>query len=260
MMVIFSASIVYILARGLRIERKLRPVMAMNTNFGAYLLLTLSSFNVISEPILALFRVGQPITSLEQATTILLLGGLVTVTIFALSVIIMTMEEVAVEYQENAIYDPITTILNHRTFIEVSNRVLGVALRYTKPVSMLTIELVNLDAIVKQHGAKVGNAMLRHFALIATDRRRNEDVLSRTSYKQFRMLLPGVDEAGVKVVVQKIESAILGEEFVFRGNALKAEILISAITKREEDLQLQQMLQEGEVEVFRMQQLKDSAA
>ena len=65
--------------------------------------------------------------------------------------------------------------------------------------------------------------MLRHFALMATDRRRNEDVLSRTSYKQFRMLLPGVDEAGVKVVVQKIESAILGEEYVFRGHALKAE-------------------------------------
>ena len=260
MMAIFSASIVYVLARGLRIERKLRPVMAMNTNFGAYLLLTLSLFNAIGDPILRLFRAGQPIKSLEQATTILLLGGLVTVTTFALSVIIMTMEEVAVEYQENAIYDPITTILNHRTFIEVSNRVLGVALRYTKPVSMLTLELVNLDDIVKQHGPKVGNAMLRHFALMATDRRRNEDVLSRTSYKQFRMLLPGVDEEGAKVVVKKIESAVLGEEYVYRGNALKAKFLISAITKREEDLHLQQMLQEGEVEILRMQQLKDSAA
>ena len=260
MTAIFSASIVYVLARGLRIERKLRPVMAMNTNFGAYLLLTLSLFNAIGDPILTLFRAGQPITSLEQATTILLLGGLVTVTTFALSVIIMTMEEVAVEYQENAIYDPITTILNHRTFIEVSNRVLGVALRYTKPVSMLTLELVNLDDIVKQHGSNVGNAMLRHFALMATDRRRNEDVLSRTSYKQFRMLLPGVDEEGAKVVVKKIESAVLGEEYVYRGNALKAKFLISAITKREEDLHLQQMLQEGEVEIFRMQQLKDSAA
>ena len=133
MMLILSASIVYILVRGLRIERKLRPVMAINTNFGAYLLLTLSLFNAVGDPILALFRAGQSITSLEQATTILLLSDLVTVTIFALSIIIMTMEEVAAEYQENAIYDPITTILNHRTFIEVSNRVLGVALRCATP-------------------------------------------------------------------------------------------------------------------------------
>ena len=125
---------------------------------------------------------------------------------------------------------------------------------------MLTLELVNLDDIVKQHGTEVGSAMLRHFALMATDRRRNENVLSRTSYKQFRMPLPGVDKEGVKVVVKKIESVILGEEYVYRGHALKAEYLISAITKREEDLHLQQMLQEGEVEVFRMQQLKDSSA
>ena len=50
MMLIFSASIVYILVRGLRIERKLRPVMAINTNFGAYLLLTLSLFNAVGDP------------------------------------------------------------------------------------------------------------------------------------------------------------------------------------------------------------------
>ena len=252
MMVIFSTSTAYVLAKGLRIERKLRPVMAINTNFGAYLLLTLSLFNAVVEFVLMLFLDTQPLSSAEPVTTVLLIGAIVSMTIFAFSIIIMTMEELKVEYQEDAIFDPITTILNERTFIEVSNRVLGVALRYSKPVSMLTLELTNLDDIIKQHGIKVGNAMLRHFALMATDRRRNEDVLARSSYKQFRMLLPGVDEAGSKIVIKKIENAVLGEEYVYRGNSLRAEFLISAITKREEDLHLQQMLQEGEVEIIRL--------
>ncbi|MBL4729297.1 MAG: GGDEF domain-containing protein [Gammaproteobacteria bacterium] len=252
MMVIFSTSTAYVLAKGLKIERKLRPVMAINTNFGAYLLLTLSLFNAVVEFVLMLFLDTQPLSSAEPVTTVLLIGAIVSMTIFAFSIIIMTMEELKVEYQEDAIFDPITTILNERTFIEVSNRVLGVALRYSKPVSMLTLELTNLDDIIKQHGIKVGNAMLRHFALMATDRRRNEDVLARSSYKQFRMLLPGVDEAGSKIVIKKIENAVLGEEYVYRGNSLRAEFLISAITKREEDLHLQQMLQEGEVEIIRL--------
>ncbi|MBL4572274.1 MAG: GGDEF domain-containing protein [Gammaproteobacteria bacterium] len=226
--------------------------MAINTNFGAYLLLTLSLFNAVVEFVLMLFLDTQPLSSAEPVTTVLLIGAIVSMTIFAFSIIIMTMEELKVEYQEDAIFDPITTILNERTFIEVSNRVLGVALRYSKPVSMLTLELTNLDDIIKQHGIKVGNAMLRHFALMATDRRRNEDVLARSSYKQFRMLLPGVDEAGSKIVIKKIENAVLGEEYVYRGNSLRAEFLISAITKREEDLHLQQMLQEGEVEIIRL--------
>lgn len=254
MMSILSASIVYVLVNGIKIERKLRPIMAINSNFGAYLLITLSLFNAITEFALMFLRSEQPISSPEEATTAMLLGAIVNVVVFAIAIIIMTMEELKVEYQEDAIFDPITTILNERTFIEVCNRVLGVALRYTKPVSMLTIELTNLDDIVKNHGTKVGNAMLRHFALMATDRRRNEDVLARSSYKQFRMLLPGVDEAGAKVVIKKIEDSVLGEEHVYRGNSLKAEFLISATTKREEDLHLQQMLQEGEIELFRMKQ------
>jgi diguanylate cyclase (GGDEF)-like protein len=255
-----SACAVYLLTNGIKIERKLRPVMAINTNFGAYLLITLSLFSVIFELAFMLARGEQPLGSSEAATSAALLTAIVSVVIFALTIIIMTMEEVKVEYQEDAIFDPITTILNERTFIEVCNRVLGVALRYTKPVSMLTIELTNLDDIVKQHGTKVGNAMLRHFALMATDRRRNEDVLARSSYKQFRMLLPGVDEAGSKVVIQKIEDALLGEGYVYRGNSLKAEFLICAITKREEDLHLQQMFQEGEVELIRMQLLQETPA
>lgn len=254
MMVIFSLSIAFVLAKGLKMERKLRPVMAINTSFGAYILLTLSLFNAVSEFVLMFFRDGQAITSPEQATSLFLMGSMVNLVVFSMAIIIMTTEELKVEYQEDAIFDPITTILNERTFIEVSNRVLGVALRYTKPVSMLTIELTNLDDISKRHGAKVGNAMLRHFALMASDRRRNEDVLSRSSYNQFRMLLPGVDEAGSQVVVKKIEEAVLGEEYIYRGNSLKAEFLISAVTRREEDLHLQQMLQEGEVELFRMKQ------
>ncbi|GJM14257.1 MAG: GGDEF domain-containing protein [Pseudohongiella sp.] len=252
MMTIVSVSAVFILARGVSIERKLRPIMAINTNFGAYFLITIAVFNAVAQFMFMFLRADQPITSPEEATTAALVAAIVNVVVFALAIMVMTMEELKVEYQENAIFDPITTILNERTFIEVCNRVLGVALRYTKPVSMLTLEITNFDDIVKQHGQKVGNAILRHFALMATDRRRNEDVLARSSYKQFRMLLPGVDEAGSQVVIKKIEDAVLGEEYVYRGHALKLEFIICAVTKREEDLHLQQMLQEGEVELFRI--------
>lgn len=260
MMIILAASAAYVLAKGLKIERKLRPVMAINSNFGAFLLLALSIFNGFTELMFIIFRGGQPISSPEEASALLLLGAIVSIVIFAIAIIIMTMEEIKVEHQEDAIFDPITTILNERAFIEVSNRVLGVALRYTKPVSMLTIELTNIDNIVKRNGTKARNSMLRHFALMATDRRRNEDILARSSYNQFIMLLPGVDEAGSKVVIKKIKDAVRGEEYVYRGHTLKAEFLISSITRREEDLHLQQMLQEGEVDLIRMKQKQETPA
>ena len=104
--------------------------MAINTTIAAFLLLTLSTFNAVIELALIFFRDGEPLNSSEEATALFLLSAIVTMTIFALSVIIMTMEELKIEYQEDVIFDPTTTILNERTFIEACNRVLGVALRY----------------------------------------------------------------------------------------------------------------------------------
>ena len=47
---------------------------------------------------------------------------------------------------------------------------------------------------------------------------------------------------------------MLGEGYVYSGHSLEEEFLICAITKRKEDLQLQQMLKEGEADFIRMKQ------
>ncbi len=68
------------------------------------------------------------------------------------------------------------------------------------------------------------------------------------------MLLPGVDEEGANIVVQKIRNSLIGEDFIYRGNAIEIKLNIASVTRREEDLNLQQMLSEGEVELFRIKQ------
>jgi len=258
MMVIFSLCNIYLIAMGLKIERKLRPVMAVSANYGAFLALMLFSFNAVLEFVLMTVRTGTLLSAPEEGQLLLLLGSIFSMVMFAFAIIIMTMEELSVEHKENSIYDPITTILNHRTFLEVGQRILGSALRYKKPVSLLTIEVENMDEVIKEHGHKVSNDMLRHFSQMASDRRRNEDVLSRSGQKEFRMLLPAVDEEGAKVVIEKIENALRAKEFVYRDNVLEMKVNIASITRRKEDLNLQQMLQDGDVELFRIKQAAES--
>lgn len=252
LMVFFALADIYLVTNGLRIERRLRPVMSASSNFGAFLAIMLFGFSAVTEFILMIVRTGALASAPEDGLSLLLLGAIFTTVIFAFAIIIMTMEELTVEHQENAVLDPITTILNHRTFVEVGQRILGVALRYSQPVSLLTIEIVNMDEIASEHGYKVANELLRHLSAVTSDRRRHEDVLSRTNLKEFRMMLPGVDENGAKVVIEKIQKSLLGDEFVYRGKKIDAQLLIASVTCREEDLNLQQMLQEGEVELYRL--------
>ena len=79
--------------------------MAINTTFGAFLQLTLSLFNAVTEFTLMFSRGGEPLNSSEKATALFLLSSIAT----------MTMEEIKVEYQEGAIFDPITKILNEHS-------------------------------------------------------------------------------------------------------------------------------------------------
>ncbi|MFT4861802.1 MAG: diguanylate cyclase (GGDEF)-like protein [Pseudohongiellaceae bacterium] len=256
LMLVFNLSYIFIIVKGMRVETKMRPVTSINSSNGSFLALMLFSFNTVTEIILMYVRSDASLLSADEGTSILLLGSIFTMIVFAFAIIIMTMEELTLEHKENSIYDPITTILNHRTFLEVGNRVMGIALRYSKPVTLLTLEIENMEEVVAKFGYKTGNEMLRHFSQMASDRRRNEDVLARSSYKEFRMLLPGVDEEGSKVVIGKIYKALQAEQFAHKNTMLEIKVNLASITRREEDLDLQQMLQEGEIELYRIKMAK----
>lgn len=256
MIMIFDISYVYTISKGLQQERKSRPTMSLSPNYGAFTAIALSAFTTVAGLVMMFLRDGASLNSTDAGTSIFLLGAIFIVAMYPFCIIIMTMEELNVEHQENAIFDPITGILNHRTFLEVGQRVMGIALRYSKPVSLLTIEIDNMDKVIKKFGTNVANEMLRHFSLMATDRRRNEDVLARASFKEFRMLLPGVDEKGCDVVIRKVNKSLQAETFVFRGEVVAITVTIAAVTRREEDLILTEMLQEGEIELHKLKLAK----
>jgi diguanylate cyclase (GGDEF)-like protein len=252
LMVFFSLANISLILNGLRVQRRLRPVMSASSNFGAFLAIMLFGFNAVTEFILMIVRTGELATRPEDGLALLLLGSIFTTVVFAFAIIIMTMEELTVEHKENAVFDPVTTILNQRSFMEVGQRILGVALRYSQPVTLLSIEVENMDEVVKKHGYKIANEMLKHFSLVTTDRRRHEDILARSGQNRFMMLLPGVDEEGARVVSTKIKNSLSSAAFEYRGESIDVQVSIAPITCREEDLDLQQMLQEGEVELFRL--------
>jgi len=240
---------IYVLLSGIRIERNLRPVMSVATHYGAYLLIALMTVNTFGEGLIAFLRSSDSLMEADASTSFFFLGVIFTVVIFPFSVIIMTMEELKVEFDENAIYDPVTTILNQRTFLEIGQRIIGVALRYKKPVSLLTIEVINMAQIVEQHGHQVANKILRHFSALANDNRRNEDMMARTSFKEFRMLLPGIPESGARVVVEKIFKANESKDFEVEGEKIDIEFIVSSVTRNEQELDLQRMLLDGELEL-----------
>lgn len=250
--VFLNVCTIAILVGGIRLERNRRPVMSIASHYGAYLLIALMAVNSVGESVLAFLRSSNTLLAPDAGTSFLFLGVIFTVVIFPFSVIIMTMEELNVEYDENAIYDPVTSIFNQRTFLEIGRRVMGIASRYGKPVSLLTIEVINMNEIIAQHGHRVGNKLLHHFSILADEGRRNEDLIARTSFKDFRVLLPAVSESGARVVAEKIYSANESQKFVVEEEEIDIQIAVSSVTRQGENLDLQRLLLDGELELDRV--------
>ena len=65
-------------------------------------------------------------------------------------------------------------------------------------------------------------------------------------------MLPGVAQDGAQVVVEKISKANQERAFEIDGKKIEIDFLVSAITRKEEELNLQQMLQDGELELAKL--------
>ena len=128
----------------------------------------------------------------------------------------------------------------------------GIALRYSEPVSLLTIEIDNMDSAVKKYNYRVANEMRRHFSMMATEGRHNKDVLAGPSFIDLRMLLPRVDEKVCEALINKVNKALKALGLLFRGEAITITATKSAVTQQEEDINLKGRMREGEVELYRL--------
>ena len=139
MMFTFNLFYVYIISSGLKEARKRLSAMAVSANFGAFLALMLFTSNAVTEIIVMFLRSAAPLTLSDSGSSIVLLSAIFTTAVFAFATIITAMEELNMERQENTGFDPVTTMLNNRIFIEVGQRVMGRALRYSTSIQQACV-------------------------------------------------------------------------------------------------------------------------
>lgn len=241
-----SLSSIYIIANGLKLERKLRPASVTVPHTGAKLAILLFASNILVESFVINMRVGETLYTPNEATALMLLGAIVSIVAFSFAIVLMTMDELCLELKENAVYDPVTSVLNHRSFFEVGERLLESESRNKNWATLVTVEIENIEEIEGRHGPRVVNDLLLHFSKIAISRRRKQDVLTRSCLNVFRMLLPRVDEKLAAVVLRKVTEAITEEKYFYNEQQIEIEYRICAVTKQGEDLDLYQMIQESE--------------
>src|SRR6266404_3278981 len=104
--------------------------------------------------------------------------------------------------------DDLTALYNTRGFAIAADRLFGQALRYTRPASVLMVDLDNLKAVNDSHGHDAGNRLLRHTANALRAELRYTDLPARYGGDEFIVRLPETPPRGALDVAERIRKAV----------------------------------------------------
>lgn len=107
-----------------------------------------------------------------------------------LGMVLMTAEHLQADLDAQANHDHLTGVLNRRSFSLIAETERARSIRYSKPLSLLMMDLDNFKQINDQLGHDAGDVLLCQFAAIACRVLRDEDVFCRYGGEEFVALLP----------------------------------------------------------------------
>ncbi len=110
--------------------------------------------------------------------------------------------------RELATVDELTGLLNVRGFTPLAEHHLRLARRTGQPVTLLFVDLDNMNAVNEAFGRAEGSRLLVDTATVLRQAVRESDVLARTGGDEFSILLTGSDPAAAATVLTRLVEAI----------------------------------------------------
>jgi len=100
--------------------------------------------------------------------------------------------------------DPLTGLLNPRHLVRVMEREVERCQRYGRPLTVMIVDVENLDQINKKHGPSAGDEILKNLADILKKNIRKIDTVSRLGGNKFLVLMPNTKNHEAENVRQRV--------------------------------------------------------
>ena len=134
------------------------------------------------------------------------------------------------EYRELSEQDPLTSLVNARTFRGHYERAVAHAGRFGEPLSLLLLDVDQLKALNDELGHSFGSATLLHVAGVLEKSKRMADVAARWGGDEFTLLMPGAGSAAARRQAESILEMLRNEPVRVDGRERRISVTIGAAT------------------------------
>lgn len=129
--------------------------------------------------------------------------------------------------ENNAMFDPLTMVLNYKAFVSLARGELERARRGQAPLSLIALDIDNLGSIREQFGPSIGNDVLTIVARSIREKSRPYDGVGRYESDTFLIILPGVIVHDAEKITERILKSILNTDIALRDGT-QVNIKLSA--------------------------------
>lgn len=99
-------------------------------------------------------------------------------------------------------------LLNHRAMLQHLEPLVSRSRRYSNDLSIIAMELTNLDDIVDNYGPDAASQSVVEISRLLKDQMRWADIVSRVEYNRFVFILPETDRPSAVHLANKIASQV----------------------------------------------------
>lgn len=131
------------------------------------------------------------------------------------------------ETRQLAITDELTGLANHRQFYEQLAREMRRAQRYTRPLTLLMLDLDDFKGYNDRYGHLVGDQALRETAEVLRRNARDVDIVTRYGGEEFGIILPETDLAQAAYQAERIRVAVARHGFRGQESNPQGDLTVS---------------------------------
>lgn len=122
--------------------------------------------------------------------------------------------------------DPLTGLLNRRSFYDIAEYESARAHRYGTRLACLFFDLDHFKSVNDEFGHDAGDSVLKGFAELTKQELRSVDSLCRWGGEEFVALLPNVDRKGAVAAAERVRKALDDMVFTF-SDGRRAHLTVS---------------------------------
>jgi diguanylate cyclase (GGDEF)-like protein len=139
-------------------------------------------------------------------------GSTYTATVYSdiseVSSLLAEQEKLTEQLNQLSTVDRESGLLNHRAMLQHLEPLVSRSRRYSNDLSVIAMELTNLDDIVDNYGPDAASQSVVEISRLLKDQMRWADIVSRVEYNRFVFILPETDKPSAVHLANKISSQV----------------------------------------------------